>query len=234
MRVKFYTCCRYQGKKTHHTTSVVQWLTYELLHSPRRCGAGGKTHRQRWTAACLWPWVSRRALFPTGLTLVLLWVLIIPPGGVGWRGGFRFAKMLRQEQILVAQSTCISRAQSQSLLQGKQTQKKKQNLSLFNSLQCCTYALRPIIPFLFSSEIPEVGWHSGKWHCTVRDRLWLLEVGVGLQRGVGIMFRGAALFTWNPIQGHMGVLCGSPVERKCCKDAYWFYFVFSGSFTCIW
>lgn len=159
------------------------------------------------------------------------WLFLL---GGGWRGGFRFAKMLRQEQILVAQSTCISRAQSQSLLQGKQTQKKKQNLSLFNSLQCCTYALRPIISFLFFSEIPEVGWHSGKWHCTVRDRLWLLEVGVGLQRGVGIMFRGAALFTWNPIQGHMGVLCGSPVERKCCKDAYWFYFVFSGSFTCIW
>lgn len=113
---------------------------------------------------------SWRALFPTGLTLVA-----VSSDYSSW--GLTLIKVLRQEQVLVEpvhkarRISCIFRAQS--FLQGK----KKILLTSMLHLKSLSHNF---FFLFFLSEIPEVGWHSGKWHCTVRDRLWLLEVGVCL------------------------------------------------------
>lgn len=108
---------------------------------------------------------SWRALFPTGLTLVA-----VSSDYSSW--GLTLIKVLRQEQVLV-EPVHKAYFQSTKFPPGE----KKILLTSILHLKSLSHNF---FSLFFLSEIPEVGWHSGKWHCTVRDRLWLLEVGVCL------------------------------------------------------
>lgn len=149
------------------SNAAVHWLTYEPLHSRRRRGAGEKEQRQRWTAACLGPRAAGELCFPRGW----LWL----SSDYSSRG-LTLIKMLRQERVLVAQGTPdFMYFQSTKSRFPPGGQKKKISLSLSSMLHLYSFNLLPLLPLWNSS-----GGLTLKWHCTVRDRLWLLEVGVGL------------------------------------------------------
>lgn len=162
---KVYTCRR--KKHIIERSVAVSSPTYLWASAlPEEMWSRRKRAQTKVNGCMLWPW---EASFPTGLDLVA-----VSSNYSSW--GLMLIKKRRQERVLhkARRISCISRAQSQSFLQGKRK-------SLSHSLQCCTFSLRPIILLLLFLPLWDSrGGLTLKWNCTLRDRFWLLEVGVGL------------------------------------------------------
>lgn len=192
-----YTCYRNTGRI--RTNRLTCWL----LLCRWRCRREERERRQRSAAACLRPW---EAVFSHGVGVGgEMFFLAAVVCNYFSRGPF----LIKQQKKKICKYILIKKNKKKQAAPRDcryfQTttlffpwEKKK---SLPWAPLCCSYSLMPLL-LLFLLFWDGGGGLPLKWSRMFWDRLWLLEVGVGLDKGVGIRLRGAPILNWNPSQDH--------------------------------